>query len=211
LSFTQKLALWADKLRAISAFGIKKCVTEYDKERYQAVQNISMEMFSSVTEQTIEELEPLRETLFSHTAPHVISGCAIINQNNEILLIKRASNEKWAMPSGNIELGESPLESALREAREETGILVKSKSLIGIYDTLKNKVPSALQRYFILFLCEPVEPNIALPESTDPNEVLELAWFSQNNIPKNLSPGNEEQIVHSYLMHYGNQKSYFDQ
>ena len=63
---------------------------------------------------------------------------AIIARDNEgkILLIKRKIEPckgEWALPSGFMELDESPIEAALRELAEETGLKGKSKRLIGVY------------------------------------------------------------------------------
>ena len=40
-----------------------------------------------------------------------------------ILLIRRTDNENWALPGGAIELNESVRQAAIRETREETGIV----------------------------------------------------------------------------------------
>ncbi len=51
-------------------------------------------------------------------------AAAIVNQNNEFLLIKRADTreEHWQFPQGGVESGETPEAAVLREVREETGI-----------------------------------------------------------------------------------------
>ena len=63
---------------------------------------------------------------------------AVIARDNEskILLIKRKIGPRkgeWALPSGFMEIEESPIEAALRELAEETGLKGKSKRLIGVY------------------------------------------------------------------------------
>ncbi len=63
---------------------------------------------------------------------------AIIARDNEgkILLIKRKIEPRkgeWALPSGFMEIEETPIEAALRELAEETGLKGKSKRLIGVY------------------------------------------------------------------------------
>ena len=63
---------------------------------------------------------------------------AVIARDDEgkILLIKRKIEPRkgeWALPSGFMELDESPIEAALRELAEETGLKGKWKKLIGIY------------------------------------------------------------------------------
>jgi len=42
--------------------------------------------------------------------------------NTEILLIKHVNSGHWSFPKGHVESGETEIETALREIKEETGI-----------------------------------------------------------------------------------------
>ena len=44
--------------------------------------------------------------------------------NIELLLIKHANGGHWSFPKGHVEAGETEVETAIREIREETGIEV---------------------------------------------------------------------------------------
>ena len=46
----------------------------------------------------------------------------VTNPAGEVLLIRRSDNDNWAVPGGAIDLGESMVQAAVRETREETGI-----------------------------------------------------------------------------------------
>jgi 8-oxo-dGTP pyrophosphatase MutT (NUDIX family) len=47
----------------------------------------------------------------------------VVNDQGEILMIRRTDNGNWAVPGGGMDLGESITETAVRETREETGIM----------------------------------------------------------------------------------------
>ena len=57
----------------------------------------------------------------------------VSNPAGEVLLIRRSDNDNWAVPGGAIDLGESMVQAAVRETREETGIDCEVTGLVGIY------------------------------------------------------------------------------
>jgi 8-oxo-dGTP pyrophosphatase MutT (NUDIX family) len=57
----------------------------------------------------------------------------VVNDNGDILLIRRTDNNNWALPGGAIDLGESVAQAAIRETQEETGITPEITGLVGIY------------------------------------------------------------------------------
>lgn len=61
------------------------------------------------------------------------SAVAILNSRNELLMLHRRDNGKWTMPGGTLEFGESMAECALREVKEESGLEVEIKDIIGTY------------------------------------------------------------------------------
>ncbi len=57
--------------------------------------------------------------------PIPAAACLIVNEKNEVLIIKRKFEPKpgeWALPSGYIEIDQTPEETAVAEMKEETGL-----------------------------------------------------------------------------------------
>ncbi|EFU39423.1 NUDIX hydrolase [Paenibacillus vortex V453] len=70
-------------------------------------------------------------------------------QEDQVLIIqenKPVVQDKWGFPGGRIEPGEDIVETAIREAREETGYDVKLTSTTGVYHFL-----SSLNHYVVMF------------------------------------------------------------
>ena len=64
----------------------------------------------------------------------VPGGSAIIvNEAGEVLLQRRSDNDRWALPSGTMDIGETIGEAVVREVREETGIEAELIGILGVY------------------------------------------------------------------------------
>ncbi len=68
------------------------------------------------------------------------AAAVAIIKNNEILMLKRADNNKWTLPGGTLELNESMIACAVREVKEETALEVEIKDVIGTFTDPKIRV-----------------------------------------------------------------------
>lgn len=50
-----------------------------------------------------------------------------------LLLVRQRDDDAWSTPGGFIEPDERPADAAVREAWEETGLLVRPERLLGVY------------------------------------------------------------------------------
>ncbi|CAM5223261.1 ADP-ribose pyrophosphatase YjhB (NUDIX family) OS=Ureibacillus acetophenoni OX=614649 GN=SAMN05877842_11369 PE=3 SV=1 [Ureibacillus acetophenoni] len=97
---------------------------------------------------------------------HIVSAATIvINDNNEILLIK-GPRRGWEMPGGQVEEGESLKEAAIRETKEESGIDVEIIKFCGIFQNVSRSICNTL------FLAKPIGGQL----TTTP-ESLEVGFF----------------------------------
>ena len=96
---------------------------------------------------------------------------------NKVLLCKRAIQPrigKWTLPAGYMENGESSLDGAIRETREEAGasVIVKSDSLYTLFNLPK------INQVYMFFRTELANLDFAAGV-----ESQEVALFSEAEIP----------------------------
>jgi ADP-ribose pyrophosphatase YjhB (NUDIX family) len=181
----------------------------YDRERYRTLQDIAMSMMALATGERLEQLEPLRATIFSRPTPLAVGGAAVIDAKGRILLIRRADNRRWAMPGGALEVGEAPAEGVLREVLEETGVRCRPVALVGIFDSRRCGTPSRHHMYHISFLCEPL-PGVEPETPSHRHEVLDSRWFAEDDLPPDLDPGHISRIPVAYRVWHGHPSAFFD-
>jgi 8-oxo-dGTP pyrophosphatase MutT (NUDIX family) len=71
-----------------------------------------------------------------NTSRRLSCGILILNARQELLLCHVTGQDHWDLPKGGAHEGESPLQAALRETREETGLHLDATALLelGRYD-----------------------------------------------------------------------------
>lgn len=68
--------------------------------------------------------------------PLLTVDTVIFREDGAFILVKRKNKPfkgRWAIPGGFVEYGERVEEAAMREAREETGLDVRIKDIVGVY------------------------------------------------------------------------------
>ncbi len=206
----QQISLWADRLRDMSASGLLFSKSIYDRENYETIQTIAMQMLTLATAQPLDRLEPLRAPIFSRLTPLCVGDAAIIDDAEKILLIRRADNQKWAMPGGAFSVGETPAEGVVREAFEETGVHCKPIALAGVHDSRLCGTISAFHMYQFCFLCLPLNDGEPEQQPTHAAEVLDARWFGEIELPGDTDPGHITRIREAYRVWRGDVRAYFD-
>ena len=109
---------------------------------------------------------------------------AIIIEDARVVLVKRAHpplKAEWSIPGGVLEVGELVREAAVREAREETGLVVEAVELLGVYDRVLRDAGRRVQYHYVLidFLCRRVAGELAAA-----SDAAEVRWFTREELPE---------------------------
>ncbi len=126
----------------------------------------------------------------------VPSVAAIIrNTDGEILFQNKGNGEKWSLPAGAIEPGETPAKALVREVREETGLIVFPRELIGVFGgkEFRYQYPNGHKVEYIIhmFECEIKGGKIGPKD----DETAELRYFRPQNKPELALPYPESIFI----------------
>lgn len=101
--------------------------------------------------------------------------CIIQNVRDQVLLLKRSKNEVgniglWELPGGHIDFGEHPNSSVVREAFEETGVKIRTPSILNISSRLNKRNEHSI--------CLTYLTHVQLPQVVLSEEHEEYIWIS---------------------------------
>lgn len=188
------------RIQALSEIGLQYTDSTFDKERYEELQEISLQLLENLTEIPFEKIIPVIQEKNGYKTPKVDVRAVVFNEKNQILLIQEKVDGKWAMPGGWSDISYSPSEVAEKECFEEAGLKVKAVKLLAVLDKQKQNMPPAFEYvYKIFLLCEKLDDNISTGSETS-----DVGWFNEKEIPELSTPRNTaEQITMMFQYHRG--------
>ena len=111
------------------------------------------------------------------------TGVMIINQDNQVLLGRRMYNnqEMWSMPGGKVDKGESIMECAIREVKEECNLDITNLQEVCAFEH-HNKDKNI---YFTTtgYLTSTYSGNL---NNNEPEVFVEWRWFDLDDLPNSL-------------------------
>lgn len=116
-------------------------------------------------------------------------GIVLRDDSGRVLLEKRSDCGLWGLPGGRIEAGESIVEAAIREMKEETGLTVKITSLVGAYSEPTDRIVTYPYNGDVVHLIDILlEARIVSGKLLRSSESEELRFFDPDALPTDLVP-----------------------
>lgn len=133
---------------------------------------------------------PRRRRRLKTTFRHSAGG--VVVRNAQILLIVSKSGH-WRLPKGRLEPGETSVEAAIRETREETGVIGHPLDpLPGIEYVYVERGRRRIHKRVDFYLMDWVSGE---PVDFDRTEVRDAAWFSFDDGLRKLWFENERVVI----------------
>jgi len=107
----------------------------------------------------------------------------IVKKDGKFLLQKRIGAHganTWSFPGGHMEFGETPEQTAAREAKEEANVEIKNAKVVG----LTNDIMPVEQKHYVTIYVE--AEYVGGQVKANDSSVSEVGWFSPDNLPSPL-------------------------
>ncbi len=113
-------------------------------------------------------------------------SAVIFDARRRLLLQQRSDGGQWGLPGGSVEIGESLRQAVIREVREETGLEVTVRRLVGVYSEPKRQVVRYPDGNVWHYVNACFECAARGGELTTCDETLALRWAPLTRLPATL-------------------------
>jgi ADP-ribose pyrophosphatase YjhB (NUDIX family) len=168
-----------DQIRIIARNGLHYSKDVYDRERYERLLHIAAQEYGEPLAALPEAVRARFLAELGHVTLKVGADAAIFNPRGEILLMERKDGSGWCLPCGWVEPDETPAQAAVRETREETGLEIAVRALVGVFTRPASAHNGPHAMIAIVHLCEVTGGQLTLS-----HEGLDLRYWPIDTVPR---------------------------
>lgn len=170
---------FAERVQAIAQTGLAYARDPYDRERYQELRGIAVEMAASGLGVSGADVEVTFASGLGYPTPK-IDVRAVVFRGDELLLVCERQSGRFTFPGGWADVGETPGAAAERETLEESGYRVRATKLVALLDKARHEHPPSVDyTYKVLIGCR-LEGGSAATS----HEIDAVGFFARTAIPE---------------------------
>ena len=192
---SQELLISIQKIHALSQTGLAYPQSDYDRERYEEIRNISLQVLGGLSDVSIAQIIQLFPNEKGYVTPKVDIRAIVFRGTDQILMVQEKMDEnRWTVPGGWADVGYTPFEVAEKEAWEETGMRVKATRLLAVFDKSRHEHPFEpwyVYKFFIL--CE-VTGGELMQQTTETSGAAWIDFDVAATLPLSLYRVTREQL-----------------
>lgn len=181
----------AKRIQALAENGQHYSNSDYDLDRYQELEKISLEMISLLTSSPVENIQLGIQEKDGYRTPKVDVRAVIFNEEDKILMVKEEIDGNWSLPGGWADIGFTPAEIAVKETSEEAGVKVEAVRLLAVLDKKCHDHPPDLHYAYKIFIeCKILENTLKTGFETS-----DVGYFDLENLPELSTPRNSREQI----------------
>ena len=194
----EQLALWADRLRDMTVFGLRFARSEDDLARYEAIAGVSLALWAAATGRSPAAVAARRDVLFALPTPQVRAQAVVLD--GAALWLVGSDEDGWRLP-GDLyrQPAESPAGGLLRIVAAQTGLAGEVIALTGVYDSPPAQGRQAYHAYDYVFA---VRARGGMP-------IGGAHRFARTQLPP-LEAGDRQRLNHALEVVDGGAAAHFD-
>ncbi len=127
------------------------------------------------------------------------AGGIVFNDKGKVLVPQHSQNKHWSFPKGLIDPGQTTKEAALREVREEGGIVAEITGKVGYSKYVYTFESEKIFKVVTYFLMKYVSGDIKDHDW----EVSDLGWYKPEDALKQLSFSQDKGLLKKALEIHG--------
>lgn len=168
----------AKRMQALAQSGLEYSDNKYDRDRYQQMRQLSLEIMHDFTELKMDKLVGIFASEQGYQTPKVdVRG--VVFRGNQILMVRETIDGNWSLPGGWADVGLTPSEVVIKEVWEESGLVVVPERMLAVLDKNKhNHPPDMFHIYKIFILCRETEGELK-----GGMETSETGFFGPDKFP----------------------------
>lgn len=177
---------WAMRLHALSQSGLTFARNPFEVERYEAIRRIAAEMLAAGSDGEPDRVVGLFAGESGYATPKVDVRGVVFRDDTLLLVQEHADGNRWTLPGGWADVGDTPSRSVEREVFEESGFETRAVKVLAVFDRRRHghMPPNPFHIYKIFFRCELVGGA-----ATASIETEGATFFREDAIPSALSLG----------------------
>jgi 8-oxo-dGTP diphosphatase len=112
----------------------------------------------------------------------IVGVLAVVLRGERALVVRRANPPlagRWGFPGGVLELGETVAEGAMRELREETGVIAAPAATLTVLDSIQREDDGRVRYHYALVAVRGIWQS---GEGIAGDDADEVAWLSRSDI-----------------------------
>ena len=191
----QRLVTLADEIAAQAKNGTHWSKDRYDRERFERILTLSAEILGGAL-----DYEPVAARRWYTDEPATLTSkigvsAAAFDATGRLLLVQRNDNGYWVLPGGIAEYGETLAGAAAREALEESGVHVRVRTVLGIYEATRHGYQTIHHWQHVSFLADVITGT---PGPSD--ETLAAGFFTREEVAAlTLAPSAHDPIRDAFV------------